>query len=132
MGMYTQAKGMLNVDSIRGGQNFYDIQQKLDDLKEKFEEEKLVDRTWVCDGTIAMLSSNGGVFIFFGAELKNYSNEIDTWIDYLLKGFPTAEGKFDIQYEEYEFPTTYYVYQGKIVDKKECTVRQNGYGNMLR
>jgi hypothetical protein len=132
MGMYTQAKGMLNVVSIGDSNDYLEVRGILEELKDNFKKEELVDRTWVCDYTQIMQSSNGSVFIFFGIELKDYSNEIRMWIDYLLKGFPNAEGKFDIQYETQEFPTTLYVQGGKIVDEKLCHIKQVGYGNCWR
>lgn len=129
MGMYTQAKGMLNVASIGREEEFEEIFRKVERTKLEFHNENLVDRTWVCDSTVAVQGGNGSVFIFFGTELKNYSSEIETWITYLLNRFPTAEGKFDIQYEECECPTTYFIYKGKIVKVATCEVEQNGYGN---
>lgn len=129
MGMYTQAKGMLNVKSIGGISDFDVFNEKLKNTQNRFILENEDIGSWVCENTHAVLGGNGSVFIFFGTELKNYNNEIRLWIDYLLKEFPTAEGKFDIQYEEFDYPTTLFVYSGKIVKQEEIKVKQNGYGN---
>lgn len=107
MGMYTQIRGWLNVDSI-GYNNLGEIQSKLEQAKDDFEadttlkdcDNDTLDRKWVCHDTIANGGGNGSAYIFFGTELKNYGNPAYEWIKFLLKYFPNAEGRIDFQYEE--------------------------------
>lgn len=104
MGMYTQARGWLNVDSI-GGRKYKELSDKLEDAKIKFEVSGIADRHWVSDDTHIHQGSNGSAYIFFGTELKNYDDDSEKWIKYLLGFFPNAEGRIDFQYEEEDFWT---------------------------
>ena len=128
--MYTQAKGMLNVGSING--NIREVEERLEAAKADFEANSEVEFIGVCNSTIAFEGCNDSIFMFFGAEIKNYDREIQTWIEYLLKWFPSAEGKFDIQYEEDYTPETLFVHKGKIVKREDCKVEQKGYGNYFK
>ena len=102
MGMYTQVRGWLNVDSIGHAGNLLKITEQLHKAQDDFENDKSqeLDRKWVCRDTIANQGGNGSVYLFFGTELKDYSSSAYKWIKYLLKYFPTAEGRMDFQYEE--------------------------------
>lgn len=132
MGMYTQVRGWLNVDSIGCGENFIEIQEKVEILKEKFKSECTIDRTWVCEDTIVHTGGNGSVFIFIGTELKNYGNPAMAWLEFLVKEFPNAEGSVDFQYEEYDFSSVYYIRNGEISKPVECPYPTRGYGNMYK
>jgi len=101
MGMYTQVRGWLNVNSIGNREQFVEVQTKLETAKEDFKNSDIdADRKWVCEDTVAHMGSNGVSFLFFGTELKNYTREAEKWIAFLLKYFPNAEGRIDFQYEE--------------------------------
>lgn len=131
MGMYTQCRGWLNVSSI-GNNDAARLQIDLIRAKEDFKATE-IERSWVCDWTWLQGGSNGAYFLFFGAELKNYDDPFTAWIVHLLKYFPMAEGRLDIQYEQESVgdPTRVIkVYQGAIVsDERIEKAWCNGYGN---
>ena len=111
MGMYTQVRGWLNIDSIGyGDERLIKAEKLLEQAKEDFENDNtLVDydgdklaRKWVCHNTTLVEGGNGSLFLFFGTELKNYGNPAKAWIEYLIKYFPNAEGRIDFQCEEEE------------------------------
>ena len=75
MGMYTQIRGWLNVDSIGDyhGERFEKISLKLERVKKDFKSNDMdLDRKWVANDTIIHKGANGSVFLFMGTELKNY------------------------------------------------------------
>ena len=139
MGMYTQIRGWLNVDSIGGYNqtNFKEICDKVEQAKEEFGwDDSILDicgepleRKWVCNDTCVHGGGNGSVYIFIGTELKNYGCPAEIWIKYLLNKFPNAEGRIDFQYEEDEETCKCWeIYKGKIAEKdvpRWCY----GYGN---
>lgn len=137
MGMYTQVRGWLNVDSIGdyNGENFKEIQKKLLSAQEGFQRDTTieVDRKWVCEDTILHSGGNGSTYIFFGTELKNYGDPAGQWIKYLLNFFPNAEGRIDFQYEE---DTGYHKYwiisNGKVIKEDMEEIYYEGYGNMYK
>lgn len=129
MGMYTQVRGWLNIDSI-GYENKKILQNKLLEAQTSFEDEKLCDRSWICRNTILHMGGNGSAFLFIGAELKNYDMDAEKWIEYLLKFFPNAEGRIDFQYEEDEEECEYWLIRdGFVLHKGYNAVWCEGYGN---
>ena len=137
MGMYTQIRGWLNVDSIGYPENYIDICRKLERAKEDFENDETikVDRKWVCHGTIVYQGGNGSVYLFIGTELKNYGNPAKIWIEYLLNYFPNAEGSIDFQYEESNIGDSTYrllIYKGQIIKEEDVKVWCYGYGNSYK
>ncbi|WP_143322635.1 hypothetical protein [Clostridium sp. HBUAS56010] len=143
MGMYTQVRGWLNVDSIGDytGGNYIEIEKKLLSAQEGFQRDttitdlygiKPMERKWVCQDTVLHKGGNGSVYIFFGTELKNYGNPAGQWIKYLLNFFPNAEGRIDFQYEEDESECDYWlISRGKILKEESNPIWCIGYGNML-
>lgn len=136
MGMYTQVRGWLNVDSI-GYNNFYKLERRLEQAKEDFEYDNTitVERKWVCHDTHIHQGANGSVYIFFGTELKNYNNPARIWIEYLLNYFPNAEGSIDFQYEESNIGDNTYrllIYKGQIIKEEDVEVWCYGYGNSYK
>lgn len=100
MGMYTQIRGWLNVNSIGDAKEFQGIKERLETAQEDFKNSDVdADRKWICQDTVAHMGGNGSAFLFFGTELKNYTKEAEKWIEFLLKYFPNAEGRIDFQYE---------------------------------
>lgn len=136
MGMYTQIRGWLNVDSIgdSNGENFKKINNLLESAKESFQNDKsiIADRKWVCKDTIAFRGSNDSVFLFIGSEIKNYDSDAEKWIEYLITYFPNAEGRIDLQYEEYDFSNSLIITEGKIVGKEIWETPTKGYGNSFK
>lgn len=138
MGMYTQIRGWLNIDSIGyGDERFRDLERQLEKAKEHFLEDDTitVDRKWVCHDTHIHNGCNGSVYIFFGTELKNYGNPAKIWIEYLLNYFPNAEGSIDFQYEELGIGDTTYrllIYKGQIIKEEDVEAWCYGYGNLYR
>lgn len=135
LGMYTQVRGWLNVDSIAFGTERFDIlSRQLEQAKNDFMGRDLCVRKWVSDYTWIHLSSNGAVFLFVGAEIKNYDSDAETWIKHLVKYFPNAEGRIDFQYEEEEAEADeskyWEIYKGRIKER-HCATWCKGYGNMF-
>jgi hypothetical protein len=140
MGMYTQVRGWLNVDSIGDyeGNRYKEILSRLEKAKQDFQSDELikVDRKWVCENTIAYKGGNGSVFLFFGTELKNYDNPAYRWVEYLIKYFPNAEGRIDFCYEEEyigESQSRYLLIRdGQIIKDDYTETWTNGYGNTFK
>ena len=137
MGMYTQIRGWLNVDSIGDyqGKNFEEIERKLLSAQEGFQRDITIEssRKWVCQDTYAHRGGNGSTYIFYGTELKNYNSDAEQWIKYLLDFFPNAEGRIDFQYEEDECYHYYWlIAKGKIVKEDTEEIYCEGYGNMYK
>jgi hypothetical protein len=97
MGMYTQIRGWLCVGSI----NSHPESGKLfNEAKAKYIAEQSTPRCYlVASDTNFQVGSNHCRFIFIGTELKNYDNDAENWIKYLLSVFPWAEGRIDFQFE---------------------------------
>lgn len=139
MGMYTQIRGWLNVDSIGNNENFELLARTLESTKDYFENDDTIvdvcgnklERKWVCNDTYIHQGGNGSIYIFFGTELKNYGCPAEIWIKYLLEWFPNAEGRIDFQYEEDEVFCKYWlITKGKIFKQDLNPVWCEGYGNM--
>ena len=140
MGMYTQIRGWLNIDSIGNGTSINVLERKLRSAQEGFQRDiTLVDtydgtpleRRWVCEHTYIHGGGNGSAFIFFGTELKNYGQPAEQWIKYLLNFFPNAEGRIDFQYEEdYEECKYWLIHKGTVIKEDYNPIWCEGYGNM--
>lgn len=141
MGMYTQVRGWLNVDSI-GFNGEEKLERQLMEAKESFKRSAKCDRKWVCEDTILHIGGNGSAYLFFGTELKNYDRAAEEWIEHLLTFFDNAEGRIDFQYEEecvggedygtgiVNDKSTYWeIYQGKVTKIDKCDCWCEGYGN---
>lgn len=135
MGMYTQARGWLNIDSIGLPETFFEIQAKLQSTIDEYQEKQITSRSWVSDNTIAARGGNGSTYIFFGIELKNYSDDAEEWIKYLIARFPSAEGRIDFQYEtedyrDEESKSKYWLIRdGMVIESGRCDTWCKGYGN---
>ena len=127
MGMYTQAKAILNIASISSKERFKKTEKKLQNLQHKYINESNYGGC-VCEDTHVFMGGNASIFISFGTELKNYDNGIMNWLEYLINNFPSSEGIITIQYEEDEKADVYNVYKGKI-NKKISEIESIGYGN---
>lgn len=134
MGMYTQVRGWLNVDSIGkcNGSCYNEICEILKTAKTDFSAKYSSNlRWWVCEDTIAFKGSNNCVYLFFGSELKNYNSDAETWISFLLNYFPNAEGRIDFQKETDEINSKYWlIAKGKIIKEDFNNIWCEGYGNM--
>ena len=128
MGMYTQARGWLNVDSIGFGRKAM-LAEKLTDAQDSFKQNKNI-RSWVCEDTVLHYGSNGSAYLFFGTELKNYDDDAEKWINHLITFFPNAEGRVDFQYEEdAETCKCWLISKGKVLKEYQNPVWCEGYGN---
>ena len=135
MGMYTQVRGWLNVDSIGSIENENKLKELLVKAKEEYEQIENLDRKWVCDDTVLHFGGNGSAYLFIGTELKNYDDSVDEWIKILLKTFHNAEGRIDFQYEEDDEDTGsryILVRDGEIIKDDMGEIWCYGYGNMFR
>lgn len=129
MGMYTQVRGWLNIDSICFDEETI-LHQKLIEAKESFKKTFSEIRSWVCEDTVLHVGSNGAAYLFFGTELKNYNDDAQKWIKHLISYFPNAEGRIDFQYEASESETPYWlIANGEIIEKNMCEIWCIGYGN---
>ena len=130
MGMYTQAMGMLNIASINvTSKKFEDYKEILAQAQTSYKLENPTTRSWLCDTTFIEMCGNASVFIFFGTELKNYDDDIETWIRYLIRFFPYAEGIVSSQYEQDEYAHLYFIYRGEIQKEMKSPIVTEGYGN---
>lgn len=135
MGMYTQVRGWLNIDSISHGQNEQAIINKLHQTREEFSDSDSHCRKWVSRDTIIHFGGNGSAFLFIGTELKNYDQDTETWIKYLLDAFPNAEGRIDFQYEDEEYDDEeskskyWLIREGTIIEEGWGRTWCRGYGN---
>lgn len=134
MGMYTQIRGWLCIDSMGNGK---DYQSRLDKVREIYKAENInndnCSRPYVSDCTWVHNGANGSAWIFIGLEHKNYDDSFYIWLDYLLKEFPQAEGRVDIQYEGEELEDQdktkeFLIRDGKIVARNLIPVWCYGYG----
>lgn len=131
MGMYTQVRGWLNVDSM-GFNNEPLLRKRLSDAINSFQD-KHVGRAWVCNDTVLHIGANGSAFIFFGTELKNYNSDAEAWIEHLITFFPNAEGRVDFQYEEDESVCKcWLIAKGSIENSYLNDVWCVGYGNKFK
>lgn len=138
MGMYTQARGWLNVDSISyGDKNLTSIHRNVRVAQETFKQIHN-GRSWVSEDTVIHNGANGSVYIFFGTELKNYNDDAEEWIKHLIKYFPSTEGRIDFQYEEEEWAEEnskskyWLIRQGEIIEEGHCATWCYGYGNSYK
>lgn len=137
MGMYTQVRGWLNIDSISHGQNEQSIVNKLHKAREEFLDSDFHCRKWVSHDTIIHFGGNGSAFLFIGTELKNYDEDTETWIRYLLDSFPNAEGRIDFQCETEDWKNKkskskyWLIYNGYVVEEGWNETWCQGYGNMF-
>ncbi|GAB6989563.1 hypothetical protein JCM16418A_16130 [Paenibacillus pini] len=138
MGMYTQVRGWLNIDSISYGQNEQSIINKLHKTREEFLDSDNHCRKWVSHDTIIHFGGNGSAFLFIGTELKNYNEDTETWIMYLLDSFPNAEGRIDFQYEteqciDEDSKSRYWlISEGYIIEEGWSKTWCKGYGNSFK
>lgn len=133
MGMYTQIRGWLNVDSIGKRKNREKLERLLTIAKEEYNQREDLDRKWVCNDTILHFGGNGSAYLFIGTELKKYDDSVDEWIKALIKTFPNSEGRIDFQYEEDDENTgSRYILirDGKIMKDDIGETWCCGYGNM--
>lgn len=146
--MYTQVRGWLNVGSIEDRETYDLAKERLRKAQEAFLDDKTI-RSWVCQDTLVHLGGNGSIYLFFGTELKNYNDDAETWIKYLLTYFPSAEGRIDFQFENEQPPTVTYtwsgqevedyttskfwlIHDGNIVKEDRDKTWTNGYGNEFK
>ncbi len=135
MGMYTQVRGWLNVDSIGSIENKNKLKELLVKAKEEYEQIEDLDRKWVCDDTVLHFGGNGSAYLFIGTELKNYDDSVDEWVKTLIKTFPNSEGRIDFQYElddEDSGSRFILVRNGKIIKDDIGETWCYGYGNMYK
>ena len=131
MGMFTQVRGWLNINSISA--------DKADKVKETYykavEEYSSKERTprqeFVMQDTRLYIGSNNSTYIFIGTELKNYDTDAEKWLEFLISKFYNADGHIMFQYEEDEtLNKIWIVSNGKINEKFE-DFDFKGYGNMF-
>jgi hypothetical protein len=138
MGMYTQIRGWLNVESIGKPETYYKILSKLEQVKKEYKDMQVTSRNWVANDTSASMGGNGSVYIFFGTELKNYEDDAENWIKYLIAAFPSAEGRIDFQYESEDWQDEnssskyWLIRNGKIVEERSYKTWCIGYGNKYK
>lgn len=99
MGMYTQYRGWLCLDSING-ENEPQAVAVLEQARANFKKREDLSRTWVSDDCWIHSGSNGSLWLFFGTEHKDYDDSMEAWIRHVVAVFPKAEGRIDVQYEE--------------------------------
>lgn len=130
MGMYTQVRGWLNVNSIaeEGNEKTFNTFNRA--VKEYNEENRTPRQEYVLKDTSIQIGANSSVFIFIGTELKNYDADAEKWLEFLISKFYNAEGHIMFQYEENETKNKIWtVSNGKINEKFE-DFDFKGYGNM--
>lgn len=131
MGMYTQVRGWINIDSIGYGR-FEKLEKIFNEVNKEYIENRKTPRCeFIMQDTHIMQGSNGSAFIFIGSELKNYNNDAEEYIKFLANKFHNAEGHVCFQYEDDEcFNKTWIISKGKIEEKHQ-QFPFKGYGNMF-
>lgn len=135
MGMYTQVRGWLNVRSMGWGQ-LDALEERFERVKEQYLSEHNTDRQdIVVENTHFKIGFNGSAFIFIGTELKNYEEDAEVWLKFLINEFATSEGVICFQSELEEpqddgtkFNTVWIVSGGEISEEFQA-MPFNGYGN---
>lgn len=144
MSSYTQVRGWLNISSIKA-HPIEEIRLNLKKVQEKFVNDKtlvdstgdLLERKNLCYDTIIHKGGNDSVFIFFGTE-RNYCDDTAfQWIKFLIKYFPSAEGRIDFQNENdnmYEECKSRYllIRDGEIIKDDYTETWCEGYGNRYK
>lgn len=95
MGMYTHCRGFIELR--------YDTldENKFNELMEKAE--TLSPRSGFCVCSTAFnIGSNGMPYIFIGGELKNYDDDWNIFIKFLLQNLSVIEYNIETKYEEDE------------------------------
>lgn len=130
MGMYTKYMGILNIESITAtAETIQKENKELNKLIEWYSGNQITPRSWVIESLRIIDGFNGCLAIAFCGEIKNYHNDIQKMIDFVLEKYPTAEGVITTQYEEDDSPTIRFVTNGKVVMRFDSNTPFNGYGN---
>lgn len=131
MGYFTQVRGWLNIDSIG-------CEERAGETKSIFEEAKrdyLISGNtsramFVIQDTILQTDmGNGSAFIFIGTELKNYENDAEEWIKYLISKFDSAEGAIYFRKEEESTEKVWIIFKGELYREDLICLPFEGYGN---
>ncbi len=130
MGMYTQYRGWLCLDSICG-ENEEKAKAALAATQATFNERKDISRPWVCNDAWIHSGGNGSLWLFIGTEHKDYDESMDEWIKTVVALFPNCEGRIDVQYEETskgEETPVYLVDKGTILKTEQPATTSEAYG----
>ncbi|MCY9592344.1 hypothetical protein PC41400_15025 [Paenibacillus chitinolyticus] len=138
MGMFTQVRGWLNIDSIGdfNKENYRALRNKLNEVRKDYLD-FAEGRACISEDTNIHLGANNSIFLFIGTELKNYDDDAEEWIKYLIARFPNAEGRIDFQYEIEDFrdqdsKSKYWLIRGgEIIEEGYCKTWCTGYGNTI-
>lgn len=100
MGMYTHCRGFIEL-----GYDTIDT-DKFNDLMSKAEEISPRSHFCICSTTFN-IGSNGMPYIFIGGELKNYDDDWNIFIKFLLQNLSVIDHHIETQYEEDDFWTKF-------------------------
>lgn len=129
MGMYTQYRGFICVDSIN--------QHPMKKVEEYFNKvlfdwkEAQGRRTWLTKAVWLHEGPNGSKWIFIGTEHTDYDDSVRSLIETIVAAFPGCEGRIEKQYEEtkcYQGMDTVFIISNGIISEEKYTPHQNGYG----
>ncbi len=77
------------------------------------------------------VGSNNSTYIFIGTELKNYNDDAEKWLEFLISKFYNAEGRIMFQYEENETLNKVWTISNGQIEEKFEHFNFKGYGNMF-
>lgn len=129
MGMYTQVRGVLCAKSIGYDEDLQILRRCFDELQEEFLKRDDLDRKWICENFHIMPGSNGSVWIFCGAEFRNYDNSMMEWIKFLAENMK-VEGRIEFQYGENDVgdKDKVLIIKDSVIYEEEYVIYTEGYG----
>lgn len=132
MGMYTNGGATLLCGSICNDNDLDQLMLKFYEMKVNLRALMLTNkqRSWLVSSAITCSEGpNGSFFIHIGTEHKDYSDEFETILEFILRWFNNAEGFAWRIYEEASVPTLWIIANGvRHIMTIPDGVTFNGYG----
>lgn len=130
MGMYTQIRGWLHISprlkSEEANFNSKIYLKDFEKVKKEFHKIWKGDRAELATSTSCYnIGSDWEHFIFFGGSIKNYSSDLEGWINFLKNYYKDMSGRIELQYEEDNYATLIKFRDGEIQESiYDCEDKQ--------
>ncbi len=93
MGMYTECRGWIEINDMDfNTEKFEDLMGKVEDISER------ASQCVSC--TVFNIGFNWSPYIFIGGSIKNYDDDWNKFLNFLLKNLKVSEYKIETRYEE--------------------------------